>query len=199
MAVNEDVPLTDDQADVLRELINIAYGRAAGLLYSFIGTQIHLHIPEVRFFDFPGFLTDIQPFLNDTLVTTSQTFSGKIGGDTLMLMPLSDAVKIAQLLQNSEAPSDADVLASVSEVGNIVTTSATRILSELSKVPITFENPSSRYHTSESLLAMLSEINYQEVISISTQLDIPENRIYARIYYLFHRKSISLLAQTLPT
>lgn len=187
----------EDQADVFRELVNIAYGRAAGLLYQFTGAEIQLHVPEVAFFDYPGFVADVQRHLQTQMVVSQQNFSGRISGETFMLVSTDDAQTLTRLLHPHETLNDDQVLSTVFEIGNIITTASTQILSELSHVPIAFTSPVTEFYDAENLQALLAGIDYSQVMSISTFLDMPDNNVFAKIYYLFYRDAISLLADSL--
>lgn len=189
----------EDQADIFRELINIAYGRAAGLLHQFTGAEIQLHVPQVAFFDYAGFIADIEHQMVAQMVVSQQTFSGRLAGETMMLVSADDARALSALLHPQQAIQADQVLSTIFEIGNIVTTSSTQILSELSQVPIAYTSPVTAFYDPPSLQALLAEINYSDIMSISTYLDIPQNNVFAKIYYLFYRDALALLAESLHT
>lgn len=189
----------EDQADVFRELINIAYGRAAGLLHQFTGAQIHLHVPQVAFFDYAGFIADIEHNMAQQMVLSQQTFSGRLAGETMILVSAADARVLSALLHPQQPLQDDQVLSTIFEIGNIITTSSTQILSELSQVPIAYTSPVTGFYDPPSLQALLAGIRYQDVLSISTYLDIPQHNVFAKIYYLFYRDALALLANSLHT
>lgn len=195
--MSNEAILTEDQIDVFRELINIAYGRAAGLLHEFTHAEVQLHVPEVAFFDYDGFLADIKQSMSSEMVVSEQAFNGQISGETLMLVSANDADKLSRLLHHTDQPSRAQTLSSVFEIGNIITTSSTQILSDLSHVPLAFNSPVTHFYSEQGLQKMLENIDYSRVISISTYLDIPDQNVFSKIYYLFYREAIHLLSKSL--
>lgn len=189
--------LTDDQQDVFQELINIAYGRAAGLLYDFMQEEIRLHIPEVYFCSYDEFVADVSQVSDSKMVISQQVFHGEIAGETLMVLSYSEAEKLSCLLNGMNEVTESDILSATSEVGNIITTASTQILSELMQNPIAFDRPITQLHSVDSLLNILHESDYSQIVLISTHLDIPSKNVKAKIYYLFFHSSIALLAKSL--
>ena len=197
MVINNQSVLTEDQIDLFKELINIAYGRAAGLLYEFTEVEIHLDIPEVNFLTQQDFAEMLSLAAEDSLVISQQSFRGKIAGETLMAFSRQEATKLSQLLNQIQDVSEGDVLSAVYEVGNIITTTSTQVLTEITNVQIMYDKPDTDLFTKSDLELLVQNINYDQIFSITTRLTIPDADVNAKIFYLFYRESIQLLAQSL--
>src|SRR4051812_32094707 len=90
--------LTLAQKDSLTELINIGYGRAAGVLSELTGYRITLEVPKVTIHD----IAVIGPMLEEILVTpvasVNQMFSGPVSGSALLLLDEPSALVMSRLL-----------------------------------------------------------------------------------------------------
>lgn len=115
--------LSEDQVDVLTELINIGAGNAAAFLSELIGTEIDLSIPNVSVCDIdalPMYLPTGDNML-DTLVF--QEFEGMMSGRAVLAFPKTSGLKLGQLLGGLDTipdEFDLDLNGILTEVGNIV-------------------------------------------------------------------------------
>ena len=197
MVVDHTFNLSDDQVDLFKELINIAYGNAAGLLYDLTEVEVELNIPEVNFLTHDEFTRLVSSQLAPEMVISQQSFHGQISGETLMLFSDAEANKLSQLLNRNQEMYEDDVLSAVYEVSNIITTTSTQILSQMTKVPIAFDKPLTQMIDEQALAQLIDKIDYTQIFSISTNLTIPTVQVDAKIFYLFYRESVELLAQSL--
>lgn len=197
MVVDHTFNLSDDQVDLFKELINIAYGNAAGLLYDLTEVEVELNIPEVNFLTHDEFTHLVSSQLAPEMVISQQSFHGQISGETLMLFSDTEANKLSQLLNRNQEMYEDDVLSAVYEVSNIITTTSAQILSQMTKVPIAFDKPLTQMIAEQALAQLIDKIDYTQIFSISTNLTIPTVQVDAKIFYLFYRESVELLAQSL--
>lgn len=189
--------LNEDQIDYFQELINIAFGRAAGLLNELTGKEVRLHIPKVKFENYDTFVKEVTEDINEPSIVSKQTFNGKISGETMMTMSRSASESMAMLINETDNVTDKQILSTVYEIGNIITTTSTKTLSDLAKVPLVFNAPETSFQDKEELIASVEQHHYTNVITISTFLDIPEASIKSKIYYLFHQDSVDVLSKAL--
>ena len=129
--------VTDLQKDAIRELINIAVGRAAGMLNTLIDKHLTLFVPSE---------IDIENHYlrEETLACVSMNFKNAISGNCKMIFPWSDAEKLVNLFTNDNLISDnfEEVRAAVlSEVGNIVLNSLMGTISNLVNSSFIYQVP----------------------------------------------------------
>lgn len=198
MVMSEHEILFDqDQIDYFQELINIAFGRAAGLLHDFTGHDIHLHIPEVKFESYSDFFTKLEARLTNETVISQQNFNGQIAGETLLILNRGSAKTLAKILHQIPEPTNKDIISAAYDVGNIITTSSTKVLADISNLPMSFSTPVAEIIQKHDLLAHLNIQKYESVVTITTILDIPDANIHSEVHYLFKKPSLRILAESL--
>src|SRR5712671_951116 len=117
--------LTEQQTDVLTELINVAFSRTAASLSQLAGDRVELGVPEVSLQPVRELPAALTRFISGDLATVHQIFTGPVGGDALLLLNQDGAVTLVALLTGAETSgarlgtSEKEVL---SEVGNILLT-----------------------------------------------------------------------------
>lgn len=193
----ENVIFNQDQIDYFQELINIAFGRAAGLLHDFTGHDINLHIPEVKFESYSNFFDKMEARLTNETVISQQNFNGQIAGETLLTLDRGSAKMLAKILHQIPEPSNKDIISAAYDVGNIITTSSTKVLADISNLPMSFSTPVAEIINKADLLAHLNIQKYDSVVTITTILDIPEANIHSEVHYLFKKPSLKILADSL--
>ncbi|MCB9558709.1 MAG: chemotaxis protein CheC [Deltaproteobacteria bacterium] len=79
--------LNPDQVDALRELANIAMGRAANALAQIIGIEVTLNVPNVEEFTIDALIAQIviDAEQHDDIVLTRQAFSNGLAGEAVVL------------------------------------------------------------------------------------------------------------------
>jgi chemotaxis protein CheC len=134
--------LTDQQQDILTELINVAFSRTAASLSVLAGNRVQLDIPDVFVVpvrNLPGVLQ----------------LSGPVSGDALLLMNQGGAVTLVALLTGADAAamrlgeSDKEVL---TEVGNILLTACLGMFGEVLKIRFCFTVPRLQLDATEVML-----------------------------------------------
>ena len=147
--------LTEQQTDILTELINVAFSRTAATLSALAGDRVELEVPEVSvqpIRELPAVLTR---FLSGDVVTVHQIFTGPIGGDALLLLNQGGAVTLVALLTGAKASetrlgiSEKEVL---SEVGNILLTACLGMFGDILQVRLCFTVPRLQMEAAEVML-----------------------------------------------
>ena len=193
----QEVFFDQDQIDYFQELINIAFGRAAGLLHEFTGHDIHLHIPEVKFESYEAFYQKIEARLTNETVISQQNFNGQISGETLLILDRASAKTLAKIMHKVAEPNNKEIISCAYDVGNIITTSSTKVLADISNLPMSYSTPVAEIVQKLDLLAHLNIQKYESVVTITTILDIPEANIHSEVHYLFKKPSLKILADSL--
>jgi chemotaxis protein CheC len=150
--------LSDQQRDILTELINVAFSRTAASLSVLANSRVELDIPAVSIQSISDLPKAIERFVGGDLATIHQIFSGPVEGDALLLLNHSGAVTLVALLTGGESSvsrlsaSDKEVL---SEVGNILLTACLGIFGDILQVRFCFSVPRLQVDATELLLKSL--------------------------------------------
>lgn len=136
--------LTVSQKDSLTELINIGYGRAAGVLSELTGYRITLEVPQVTIHD----IGVIGPMLSQILVapvaSVNQVFSGPVSGSALLLLDEPSALVMSRLLGDGRYISlelDTNAKEIITEIGNILLNACLGVFGNLLQIQVTFSVP----------------------------------------------------------
>ena len=136
--------LTLSQKDSLTELINIGYGRAAGVLSELTGYRITLEVPQVTIHD----IHVIGPMLSEILVapvaSVNQVFSGPVSGSALLLLDEPSALVMSRLLGDERYVSlelDTNAKEIITEIGNILLNACLGVFGNLLQIQVTFAVP----------------------------------------------------------
>ena len=116
-------PLTELQLDVLRELVNIGVGHAAGILNRMIHSHIRLQAPETRILDDDGLAEYLLAAGRDQVSAVVLDFQSDFSGTAALIFPPESATSlVSMLIGEDDFPLDQDSLriGTLQEVGNIV-------------------------------------------------------------------------------
>lgn len=173
--------LSPSQRDVLAELVNIGFGRAAASLSSLVRQRILLSAPDVSV----HLLQDLQEnihFNQSEVATVHQIFSGQLSGDALLMLDVEGAANLIGMLtdepkrSNRLSPSDREALM---EVGNILLNAFIGSFGNLLNVHITFAVPRLRVEAVNDMLNTLAigdqEIRY--VLLVQTRFTILDGHV----------------------
>jgi chemotaxis protein CheC len=147
--------LTDQQQDILTELINVAFSRTAASLSVLAGNRVQLDIPDVFVVPVRNLPGVLQRFISGDIASVHQIFSGPVSGDALLLMNQGGAVTLVALLTGADAAamrlgeSDKEVL---TEVGNILLTACLGMFGEVLKIRFCFTVPRLQLDATEVML-----------------------------------------------
>jgi len=146
---NKESGITDEERDILQEIMNIAFGKASADLAEFIDIYVTLNIPEIDVVQADNLHKYLQGDINSfgSIHLVEQTFWGKFKGKALLVFP-SDAGKgLVSILDAEEvdlsALENASELESqtVTEVGNIIIGACVGKVAELLEDVVTYSPP----------------------------------------------------------
>ncbi|MDY6903106.1 MAG: chemotaxis protein CheC [Thermodesulfobacteriota bacterium] len=95
---------SQDEKDILQEIMNIAFGNATADLAELIDVQVILSIPDIRIMGF----TALPKFLHETInhgqqtAATGQKFRGEFNGTGLLFLPLGAERVLEKFLSDSQ-------------------------------------------------------------------------------------------------
>ncbi len=136
--------LTDHEKDVLTELINIGYGRAAGALSELTGHRVTVEVPRVSLHATEEIGSILEASLSTKVTNVSQSFSGPVNGNAMLLMNEASSLLLSQILgERAPAPGDFDANAKeiIKEVGNILLNACLGVFGNLLQIRVSFSVP----------------------------------------------------------
>jgi chemotaxis protein CheC len=174
--------LTDKQSDALSELINIAFARTAASLSELSGHRVLLNAPGVEVLSIDELPTALRNFIPEEVISVHQIFSGPVAGDALLILDHEGAIRLTDLLCESQTPSlklDASAAEALSEIGNILLNACLGVFGNLLHVQVTFAMPRLHLETLDQLVRSITigteELRYAVVVS--TAFRIKENAV----------------------
>jgi chemotaxis protein CheC len=174
---NKSVSLTAPQRDALEELINIGFGRAAKALSVMVGQRVSLQTPSVEVYPLAELEKAFQFLVQREMTTIHQVFSGKLCGDIMLLMDVSSASILVDLLNDGIGeekiitPADQETL---TEIGNILLNAFIGSFGNLLNVHISFAVPNLRLESISQMMLSLTvdemEIEFALVVKVMFKL-----------------------------
>jgi chemotaxis protein CheC len=140
--------ISEEERDILQEIMNIAFGRAAADLAQYIDIYVILSVPHITLLqaiDLPKFInTDIKDF--DKVSVVEQNFWGKFKGSAFLIFPAGTGKELITLLDGGEEFFESDPIYELEketfrEVGNILIGACVGKIAELLGDVITYSPP----------------------------------------------------------
>jgi len=140
--------ISDEERDILQEIMNIAFGKAAADLAEVVNIFVVLSVPDIRIVaaaDLPDYMrTEFSEFGNISIV--EQNFWGEFRGNALLIFPSDSGKELISLLGDSPVSFDSqasDFLENetLMEVGNILIGACVGKVAELLKDMVTYSPP----------------------------------------------------------
>ena len=126
---NPKIIISDEERDILQEVMNIAFGKASADLAEVIDIYVVLSIPDIKLLEtaeVPRYIDEEIKDL-DNISVIKQSYTGKFHGTALLLFPGGAGKKLFSLFENgSTSASESEDLPFVLEketlleVGNIL-------------------------------------------------------------------------------
>lgn len=167
--------LTERQRDSLKELINIAFGRAASSLSELTGHRVLIDVPQVSIYAINELIPNLANLIKEEVATVHQIFTGRMAGDALLILDYRGATALTSLLTDEEIENiDVSAKEVLIEVGNILLNACLGTFGNMLKVHITFSVP--RLHLSQlddmlnTLVIGNEELRYALLIATAFKL-----------------------------
>ena len=116
--------VTSDQMDLLKELINIGVGHAAGDLHEMTGYHICLSVPDVRIASSKDIVQETLEEKDQPLASVFLGFFGRISGTAGIVFPPESANTLVNVIEGVDDDQDEGFnelkAGTLNEVGNIV-------------------------------------------------------------------------------
>jgi chemotaxis protein CheC len=186
MPQNDNVMITTEETDLMQEIMNIAFGRAAADLAEYVDIFVLLSPPDVILLQ----ASDLPVYINrelkdcDKVSVVEQSFWGKFKGNAYLFFPAGTGRSIISILDNGEEVFQSDVAHEMEketflEIGNILIGACIGKIAELLGDFSTYSPP-----------RVIVEKSSCDIVSSS--LIIPGNvAIVLRTVFEFNEKNIS--------
>ncbi|MGB9770547.1 MAG: chemotaxis protein CheC [Candidatus Kapaibacteriota bacterium] len=136
---------SQEQLDVVQEMINIGVGQAANLLNSISGKHVQLFVPNVKVLNLEQLTHELIDLgFEQGLSCVSLLFSGMIIGSSKLIFSTEQASKLVRAFTNSaldESDFDEIQAETLSEIGNIVLNSLMGSFANLLKTTLNYSIP----------------------------------------------------------
>ena len=149
MNVDKTQIFTDEELEILQEIMNIAFGKSAADLADVIDTHVVLNVPFIsimQVMELPDYIRKhVKDYKNISIV--EQHFWGRFKGDALLVFSSGSGKELIGLLQRGENASlESDPIAilereTLMEVGNILIGACVGKVAELLKDVVTYTPP----------------------------------------------------------
>ena len=188
--------LTEDEKDVLQELMNVAYGNATAVVAEMLDAFASLSIPHITIKPVSELLKTFSELKSKSYFFSTQAFSGEFNGESAFFINEESAQNLAKHL---ELEDEEDLDDAILELTNVLAASLTTKLAQEMETDISFSLPS----LSKIPLAEMGDVEtfqqYSQVIVIDTDLNFKDQKINGKIFILTKDESIQWLKTKLNT
>lgn len=188
--------LTEDEKDVLQELMNIAYGNATAVIAEMLDAFASLSIPKIEILSVKDLLNTFSELKNTSYFFSTQAFNGEFSGECAFFINEESANNLSKHLELEDIE---DLDDAILELTNVLTSSLTIRLAEEMGTEVRFSLP----NISKLLLKEMGETQtfqqYSQVIVIETELNFNDQKINGKIFILTKEESIQWLKIKLNT
>ena len=147
---NSEIIISEEELDILQEVMNIAFGKASAALAEVIDIYVVLSIPDIRLMktaEVPGYIeSEINDFGKISVI--KQNFTGKFHGSALLFFPGGAGKKLFSLFDcdPAAAPESEGLLVvlekeTLLEVGNILLGASVSKVAELLDDEVSYRPP----------------------------------------------------------
>lgn len=189
--MSEAVVFTEDEKDLLKELMNIAHGNATAVIADILEQFATLSIPDIDIYN-PG---EIEKYFlnkhNDYTMYAKQPFNGAFSGETMLFIDDISMENLSKCLgfEEEEVSNEEIIL----ELMNILNSTLINRLAQEMGTEVSFALPA--VETTKILSERLDNIlsSYTQIIIIHTQLEFEKNCVNGEIAIFTKDKSLEWL------
>jgi chemotaxis protein CheC len=189
-----EITLTEDEQDVLQELMNIAYGNATAVVAEMLEAFATLSIPNIQVMKTTKLLKEFKNKKNSSYFFSTQAFIGEFSGETAFFINEESANNLAKHLE-IEIGEDLDD--AILELTNVLTSSLTTRLAQEMDTEVSYSLPSISKVPLNEIENVKTFQQYSQVIVIETKLNFKDQKINGEIFILTKDGSIQWLKKRL--
>jgi chemotaxis protein CheC len=182
--------LSEDEKDVLQELMNVAYGNATAVVADMLDAFASLSIPKIRVITTTELLSTFAQLKSESYFFATQSFSGEFSGESAFFINQDSANNLAKHL---ELENEEDLDDAILELTNVLTSSLTTKLSQEMDTEVSFSLPSLLKVSNTTIQETVTFKQYSQVIVIDTDLNFQDQKIHGKIFILTKDESIQWL------
>lgn len=206
MSHNED--FSEEELEILQEVMNIAFGQATSDLAELIDIRVVLNVPRIKLIQAEDLTDYIESTIKDHKTTSivAQSYWGKFKGNALLIFPVGAGRELITMLDpESGEPVSGDQLNTLEketliEVGNILIGACIGKLTELLKDHVTYSPPRMINHNSSksNLFENIIKPNHS-AITMNTVFSFEGRDINGYLFLINDPESIKWLKMALHT
>jgi len=185
---------SEEQMDLLQELINIGVGRAADALSQLVESRIQLCVPEVKMLGSQQAqeIFDARAISEETMVT--QSFCGSVDGRLGMLLDKQSAILLTSILGEEHADDEISLEQEgiLLEVGNIVLNGVMGSISNAINDQLDYSIPEIARSNSIKMLLADNLLDQPTVLLADVRLHVENSAIEGSIIIVFDVDAISI-------
>jgi chemotaxis protein CheC len=142
--------ITAEETDILQEIMNIGFGRAASDLAEYLDIFVVLSVPQIKLlqaFDLPAYINEeIMDYDEDKVSVVEQNFWGKFKGNAFLIFPSGTGKRMISLFEGGDKFFESDPTQELEketflEIGNILISACIGKIAELLGDVITYSPP----------------------------------------------------------
>jgi len=191
-----DMILTEDEKDVLQELMNVAYGNATAVVADMLEAFATLSIPKIQIMKTSVLLQEFSEKKNKSYFFSTQAFMGEFNGESAVFIDEDSAKNLATHLELEDSD---DLDDAILELTNVLTSSLITRLSQELDTQVSYSLP----NISKIPLSEINDVEafkqYSQVIVIETELNFQDQQINGDIFILTKDGSIEWIKNRLNT
>ncbi|RPI20263.1 MAG: chemotaxis protein CheC [Acidobacteria bacterium] len=189
--------VTPYQIDVLKELINIGVGRAAGILNRMLRYHIVLQVPDVKIVTHKELTVETANLNDDHLAAVEMSFTGPFSGTAALVFSSHSASKLVSILVDEQHTSTVDFdllrIGTLQEVGNIVLNGVMGSIANILNQPIDYAPPTFEEGQFESMVLSQASEPDATVLLAQTHFSIQQVLIEGDIIIIFEVGAFDVL------
>ena len=202
---NAEEMITAKETDLLQEIMNIAFGRAASDLAEYIDIFVILSVPHIKLlqaFDLPAYINnEIKDYDNVSVV--EQNFWGKFKGNAFLVFPSGTGKRLISMFDGGDEISKSNPINELEketflEIGNILIGACIGKIAELLGDVITYSPP--RVVVDKSIRGVVYDNLYDPdnlAIVLRTVFEFNEKNISGYMFILTKQESFAWLKTAL--
>jgi chemotaxis protein CheC len=204
--VTDDLLITEEETDILQEIMNIAFGKAAADLAEIINIFVQLSVPQialVKALELPAYLkTEVNS--GERISIIEQNFWGEFKGSAFLVFQSGAGKELIALLGSDVDPSfeseAVEVLEreTLMEVGNILIGACVGKVAELLQDVVTYSPPRVivENNPNDAIPASLFDPSYTAIV-LKTLFCFNEKDVNGLLFLVTSQESIGWLKQAL--
>lgn len=186
--------LTEDEKDVLQELMNVAYGDATAVVAEMLEAFATLNIPNIKIIETSSLVDEISALQGESYFFATQAFNGEFSGESAFFI---DDASAQNLSKHLDLDSMEDLDDAILELTNVLTSSLTTRLAKEMGTEVKFSLPNISKIPHDGFRSKDTFREYSQVIVIDTQLNFEDQAINGEIFILTKDGSIEWLKKQL--